>query len=142
MASSLEKLELISQDNWNNFTHGDHNSASWPLFDSLEKFKPRFVRYSYIDLDYRKTLRRERLLEDRNDPFYKLTADEIKQKYKFFPHTIVDILHLVGEDLQRPTKKNNPLTPKQSVCLALYLLGHGMFFTNYPSKTFDCNFIF
>ena len=141
MASSLEKLELILEYNCIDFINGDHQSASWPVFDTLEKLKPRYVRYSYIDLDYRKALRRERLLQDRNDPFYRLTVDEIKKKYKFFPHTIIDILNLVGKDLQRPTKKNNPLTPKQSVCLALYLLGHGMFSTNSPWKTFDCNFI-
>ena len=142
MASSLEKLELISEYNCIDFINGDHQSASWPVFDTLEKLKPRYVWYSYIDLDYRKALRRERLLQDRNDPFYRLTADEIKKKYKFFPHTIIDILNLVGKDLQRPTKKNNPLTPKQSVCLALYLLGHGMFSTNSPWENLRLQFHF
>lgn len=125
MASCVEKLEIISLNNLDYLAQYHDITASWPVLDSLEKFKPRYKYYSWADLDYRKCLRRERLLHDREDPFTGLSPDEIKMKYKFFPHTIMDILRLVSKDLQRPSKKNNPLTPKQVVCTALFVLGNG-----------------
>ena len=103
MASSLEKLDFILQSSLDYSVSAINKTSSWPVFDTMEQFKPCYVRYSYIDLDYRKTLRRERLLKDRNDPFYQLTADEVKRKYKFFPHTINDIVNLVGKDFQKHT---------------------------------------
>ena len=140
MVSSLEKLDFILQSSLDYSISASNETSSWPVFDTMEQFKPCYVRYSYIDLDYRKTLRRERLLKDRNDPFYQLTVDEVKRKYKFFPHTINDIVNLVGKDFQKHTHRNNPLTPKQSVCVALYCLGHGMVFYIIHPKSFDYNF--
>ena len=134
MASSLEKLSLISCFNSDYLLEEGDITGSWPVMDSLEKFKPKYVYYSRIDLDYRKTLRRERLLTLRIDPFSNLTLEEIKKKYKFFPHTITDILELVADDLERVMRRSNPLTPKQIVCIALYVLGHGMCSTFSPSK--------
>ena len=99
----VDKLDLILQCNWNYSLNLNNETTLWPVFDTLEKFKPQYVRYSYIDLDYRKTLHRERLLKDRNDPFCQLTVDEVKRKYKFFLHTINDIINLVGNDLQKHT---------------------------------------
>ena len=103
MASSLEKLDFILQSTLDYSVSASNKTSSWPVFDTMEQFKPCYVRYSYIDLDYRKTLRRERLLKDRNDAFYLLTAHEVKRKYKFFPHTINDIVNLVGKDFQKHT---------------------------------------
>ena len=79
MASSVEKLDYISQS-YLDYSLIQAMKPSWPVFDTMEQFKPCYLRYSYIDLGYRKTLQRERLLKDRNDPFYQLTVDEVKRK--------------------------------------------------------------
>ena len=84
MASSLEKLDFILQSSMDYSVSASNETSSWPVFDTMEQFKPCYVRYSYIDLDYRKTLGRERLLKDRNDPFYQLTADEVEE-IQIFP---------------------------------------------------------
>ena len=44
-------------------------TGSWPcpVLDILEKFKSQYIHCSYVNLDYRKTLRRERLLKTRID---------------------------------------------------------------------------
>ena len=127
MASSLQKLELISFNNLDYLTELGNYTSSWPALDTLDKFKPRYTHYYWADLDYRKRLRRERLLQAREDPFSQLSPDDIKIKYKFYPHTIMDIIKLVGDDFNKTTKRNNPFTTKQCVCLALYVLGHGKY---------------
>ena len=52
----------------------------------------------------------------------------------------MDIFGMVAKDLQRKTKRNNPLTPKQAVCISLYILGHGRY-KNLQLHTFNFNFL-
>ena len=125
MASSLEKLDIVGFSNLEESINMGNITASWPVLGSVEKFKAKYIYYSYADLQYGKSLRRQRLIRDRQDPFFSLTPDDIRAKFKFYPHTNMDIVGMVATDLQRSTKRNNPLTPKQVVCVALYVLGHG-----------------
>ena len=122
MASSLEKMEIVGFNNFEESVNMGNITASWPALGSLEKFKLKYIYYSYADLQYQKSLR---LLRDRQDPFFALGPNDIRAKFKFYPHTIMDIVGMVAKDLQRTTKRNNPLTPKQAVCVSLYMLGHG-----------------
>ena len=140
MASSLEKMDIVGFNNFEESVDMGNITASWPALGSLEKFKPKYIYYSYADLQYRKSLRRQRLMRDRQDPFFALGPNDIRAKFKFYPHTIMDIVGMVAMDLQRTTKRNNPLTPKQTVCVSLYMLGHGRC-KNLQLHTFDFNFL-
>ena len=125
MASSLQKLEIIEKSNSEESEDIISLTGSWPAFNTLVKLKPTYLMYSWADHEYRKNLRRERLLKPRQDPFSGLGPEDIRMKFKFYPHTIMDIVALLAKDLARDTGRNNPLTPKQIVCVALYVLGHG-----------------
>ena len=140
MASSLEKMDIVGFNNFEESIDMGNITASWPALGSLEKFKPKYIYYSYADLQYRKSLRHQRLMRDRQDPFFALGPNDIRVKFKFYPHTIMDIVGIVAKDLQRTTKRNNPLTPKQTVCMSLYVLGHGRC-KNLQLHTFDFNFL-
>ena len=52
-------------------------TASWPALNSLEKFKPRYMYYSWADLDFRKSLRSQGIFKERTDPFFGLSIDDI-----------------------------------------------------------------
>ena len=125
MVSSLEKLDIVGFSNLEESIDMGNITASWPALGSVEKFKAKYIHYSYADLQFRKSLRCQRLIRDRQDPFFSLGPDDIRAKFKFYPHTIMDIVGMVATDLQRNTKRNNPLTVKQVICVALYVLGHG-----------------
>ena len=140
MASSLEKMDIVGFNNFEESIYMGNITASWPALGSLEKFKLKYIYYSYADLQYRKSLRRQRLMRDRQDPFFALGPNDIRVKFKFYPHTIMDIVGIVAKDLQRTTQRNNPLTPKQTVCVSLYMLGHGRC-KNVQLHTFDFNFL-
>ena len=140
MASSLEKMEIVGFNNFEESVNIGNITASWPALGSLENFKLKYIYYSYADLQYRKSLRHQRLRRDRQDPFFALGPNDIRAKFKFYPHTIMDIVSMVAKDLQRSTKRNNPLTPKQAVCISLYVLGHGRC-KKLQLHTFDFNFL-
>ena len=140
MASSLEIMDIVGFNNFEESIDMGNITASWPALGSLEKFKPNYIYYSYADLQYQKSLRHQRLMRDRQDPFFALGPNDIRVKFKFYPHTIMDIVGIVAKDLQRTTKRNNPLTPKQTVCVSLYVLGHGRC-KNLQLHTFDFNFL-
>ena len=140
MASSLEKMDIVGFTNFEESVDMGNITASWPVLGSLEKLKQKYIHYWYADLQYRKSLRHQRLLGDRQDPFFALGPDDIRAKFKFYPHTIMDIVSMVAKDLERSTQRNNPLTPKQVVCIALYVLGHGRCIS-VQLHTFDFNFL-
>ena len=133
-------MDIVGFNNFEESIDIGNITASWPALGSLEKFKPKYIYYSYADLQYRKSLRRQRLMRDRQDPFFALGPNDIRVKFKFYPHTIMDIVGIVAKDLQRTTKRNNPLTPKQTVCMSLYVLGHGRC-KNVQLHTFNFNFL-
>ena len=126
MASSIQKLEVLQGNNFN-VDHSDVGVSVLPVFDSFSKFTQNHIYYGYMDAAFRKSLRRQRLLTPREDPFHSLTAEEIKLKYKFYPHTIYDLCELLGESLRRDTSRNNALSVLQVVCVGLYQLGHGKY---------------
>ena len=64
MASSLEKMDIVGFNNFEESIDMGNITASWPALGSLEKFKPKYIYYSYADLQYRKSLRRQRLMRD------------------------------------------------------------------------------
>ena len=97
------------------------------MFNTFVKFDAKYIYYNYVDCEFTKCLRRERLFTPREDPFFRLTPKEIKDKYRFYPHTIMDICRLVQKELERPTKRSNPLTVQQVVCVSLYILAHGKY---------------
>ena len=141
MASSLEKLDIVGFSNLEESIDMGNITASWPALGSVEKFKAKYIHYSYADLQFRKSFRCQRLIRDRQDPFFSLASNDIRAKFKFYPHTIMDIVGMVATDLQRNTKRNNPLTPKQVVCITLYVLGHGRckkFSTSHLRLQFPC----
>ena len=134
-------MDIVGFNNFEESVDMGNITASWPALGSLEKFKPKYIYYSYADLQYWKSLRRQRLMRDRQDPFFALGPNDIRTKFKFYPHTIMDIVGMVAMDLQRTTKRNNPLTPKQTVCVSLYVLGHGRckkFTTSHLRLQFPC----
>ena len=140
MASSLEKKDIVGFNNLEESIDIGNITASWPALGSLEKLKQQYIHYLYADLQFRKSLRCQRLLRDRQDPFLALGPNDIRGKFKFYPHTIMDIVGMVAKDLERSTKRKNPLTPKQVVCIALYVLGHGRC-KSVQFHTFNFNFL-
>ena len=103
MASSLQKLEIIEKRNVEESEDIISLTRSWPAFNTLIKLKPSYLFYSWADHEYRKKLRRERLLKARQDPFAGLGPEDIRMKFKFYPHTIMDIVALLAKDLARDT---------------------------------------
>ena len=54
MASSLEKMDIVGFNNFEESINMGNITASWPALGSLEKLKPKYIYYSYADLQYRK----------------------------------------------------------------------------------------
>ena len=46
MASSLEKMEIVGFNNFEESVDMGNITASWPALGSLEKFKPKYIYYS------------------------------------------------------------------------------------------------
>ena len=81
MASSLEKMEIVGFKNFEESVNMGNITASWPALGSLEKLKQKYIYYSYADLQYRKSLRHQRFLRDRQDPFFALGPNDICAKF-------------------------------------------------------------
>ena len=126
MATIEDKLLTIAPYN-SILTTYDALQCHWAMFNTFVKFDAKYIYYNYVDCEFTKCLRRERLFTPREDPFFRLTPKEIKDKYRFYPHTIMDICQLVQKELERPTKRSNPLTVQQVVCVSLYILAHGKY---------------
>ena len=65
MVSSLEKMEIVGFNNFEESVDMGNITASQPALGSLEKLKQKYIYYSYADLQYHKSLRHQRLLRDR-----------------------------------------------------------------------------
>ena len=68
--------------------------------------------------------RRPRYFRDRSNPLEDLEADEVFERYRFRPDTVMFILGLLP-NLQRKTQRNHPLTPLLQVLLCLRFLATG-----------------
>ena len=109
----LEMMDLISY------------SASWPVFNALEHIQSDQLRYGHETQEYKALLGAERKWRDRCDPFDGMTALEVKQNFCFFPHHIDELCQLLKDQLEHKSKRGNPFTVKQQVCIALYFFGKG-----------------
>jgi len=68
----------------------------------------------------RQFFRNDRLIDD-------IDAEECRRRYRFTPDNIDRLLGLVGHRLQRQTRRNHALTPRQCLCLALRFYATGAF---------------
>ncbi|XP_062613215.1 putative nuclease HARBI1 [Saccostrea cucullata] len=68
--------------------------------------------------------RRPRFFRDRSNPLEDLDEDEVFERYRFRPQTILFILGLLP-NLARPTGRNNPLPPLLQLLLCLRFLATG-----------------
>lgn len=107
-----------------NYSQFLSESANWMLLDSFEGWSDDAARYQWADFAFRQDLRRQRIWKDRQDPFADLTPQEIRAKYKFCPETIMDMCSFFA-DLHHDVKRQNPLTVKQQLCVALYFFTRG-----------------
>ena len=99
----------------------DVNNSKKSLTPTKENLKSISSYCVFEDVVYRQQMQRSR-----EDPFYGLTPLEMKQKYKFFLHTVMDLCGLVGNDFEKATERSYPLTVKQQVCPALYYFTSGI----------------
>ena len=69
-------------------------------------------------------LRRPRVFRDRSNPLEDLEEEEIFERYRFRPETILYLIGLLP-DLSRPTRRNCPLPPLLQILLCLRFLASG-----------------
>lgn len=70
--------------------------------------------------------RRPRIFKDRSNPLEDLEPEEVFRRYRFKPPTIMFILEqIVPVQLQRPTRRNNPLPPLLQLLVCLRFLATG-----------------
>lgn len=100
-------------------------TASWPFFNALEHIQSDQLRYGWCTQEYRVTLGTARKWKDRTDPLCGMTANEVKNNFCFYPHHIDELCELLNDHLEHQTKRGNPFTVKQQVCIALYFFGKG-----------------
>ncbi|XP_052760293.1 putative nuclease HARBI1 [Mya arenaria] len=53
--------------------------------------------------------------------------EEVRKRYRFTPHNIDRLERLIGHRLERPTRRNQPLTPRQQIMIALRFYATGNF---------------
>jgi len=63
-----------------------------------------------------------RVFRDRLNPLELYTAEEIRDRYRFYPETIVFICGLVENDVQRTTNRSQPLCTMLAVMVSLHFL--------------------
>nr|XP_022294272.1 putative nuclease HARBI1 [Crassostrea virginica] len=68
--------------------------------------------------------RRPRLFRDRSNPLETLDEDEVFERFRFHPQTIMYLIGLLP-NLAHPTKRNNPLPPLIQVLVCLRYLATG-----------------
>ena len=68
--------------------------------------------------------RRPRLFSDRSNPLETLEEDEVFERFRFHPQTIMYLIGLLP-NLAHPTKRNNPLPPLIQVLVCLRYLATG-----------------
>lgn len=69
--------------------------------------------------------RRPRVLRDRSDPFEKYDEIDFKQRFRFSKASVMEILHLIGENLTPMTHRNKSLSAREQflLCLRFYATG-------------------
>lgn len=69
-------------------------------------------------------MRRPRVFRDRSNPLENYTADEVFERYRFRPETIIYIVGILP-NLQKPTGRNNPLPPLLQLLVSLRYFATG-----------------
>ena len=100
-------------------------SASWPVFNTFKEFKLCDSMYDFDD-EARSSLRHHRVFKDRENPLESLSPAEVRRKFHFYPHTVLQICALLNDRFKHSCKRSNPLTVLQQVCAALLYYGSGM----------------
>ena len=111
-------------------------TASWPVCNTFKEFKLCQAMYDFDD-QCRLDLIRQRLFKDRQNPLECLAPAEVRQKFRFFPHTIMQICELLNDKLKHGCKRSNPLTVLQQVCVALLYYGSGIYMANCDVEHFE-----
>ena len=88
-----------------------------PFLDNPVDIGARIVRVS---------LRRARVFEDRCNPLDR-SDDYLYERYRFSSEGIIYLCQLLDDNIRRPTRRCNPLTTCQAVCLTLRYLASGSF---------------
>lgn len=81
-------------------------------------------RFAVRRMIQNRQLRRPRVFRDRSNPLEDLEEEEIFERYRFRPETILYLIGLLP-DLSRPTRRNCPLPPLLQVLLCLRFLASG-----------------
>ena len=69
--------------------------------------------------------RRERIFRDRTNPLDLWTDEEMHAKYRFSRLSCLQIIDLLHDQLQHPTRRNHAIPPSLQVFIALRFFGHG-----------------
>ena len=97
------------------------NFTSYPsAFWDFKIFDMERQMYQYDSIQ-KQMKRLERMYQTRVNPLDSLlNPDDIKQRFRFFPHRIIELCTLLELYLRHPTKRNNSLSVLTQVCTALY----------------------
>ena len=77
------------------------------------------------DEEVRRDLRRQRVLRDRQNPFDFYDEMDIIHRYRLDIQSIICIINLVEESLERPTKRSGSLPASLQVFASLRFLASG-----------------
>ena len=100
-----------------NFT--SYLSAFW----DFEIFDIERQMYQYDSIQ-KQMKRLERMYQSRVNPLDSLlNPNDIKQRFRFFPHRIIELCDLLEPYFRHPTKRNNSLSVLSQVCTVLYYYG-------------------
>ncbi|CAF0771695.1 unnamed protein product, partial [Didymodactylos carnosus] len=75
-----------------------------------------------------KSLKRERIFQDRQNPMEMMTNDMVLARYRFPKTAIIDLLKLVAPQIVRATQRNNAIPPIIQLLTALRFYATGSFF--------------
>ena len=67
------------------------------------------------------------VLPDRQNPLEHLSEGEVRDRFRFYPETIIYLTQTLRDDLERPTLRRSPLPVLLQVCIALRFLATGSY---------------
>lgn len=79
-------------------------------------------------------IREPRVLWERENPFLRFNDTEFSRNFRLSKASLLALVNILREDLDRPNKRGLPLSPEQQVCLCLQYLATG------TSKCFFASF--
>ena len=85
------------------------------------------VHFFDIDLQYRRAMRRERLVRDRSNPLEVYDDVEILERFRFRRMDIWQMTDMLQYDLEYDTNVNQALQPIQQVMIALRFYASGCY---------------